>query len=274
MSTLSYHHNTPAPKKSNKVWIIVVIVLVVLCCLCAVVVVGGFGGYQFLRSSGTGIGDMFESNPSGQTSTGGDSDDQMQASTDIPAPSIQLPNLFGVELGDEMRCEPCGFSYKKVPGYTFNNDWEVLITMTAPGADEKIGPLILLAGGVPDEGFTQDGLIKAMKDTPLTYSNQKNIKVDGVSAVSLDASGTLEGVEIKVLVRWLPPNKCSRSQRSHRQINGRNCVPILKPFWILFPSLSLYPHRQKPWNPNTQCAQHKVKTPAVVRLILLKTKAK
>jgi nitrate reductase NapE component len=197
MSTLSYHHNTPAPKKSNKVWIIVVIVLVVLCCLCAVVVVGGFGGYQFLRSSGTGIGDMFESNPSGQTSTGGDSDDQMQASTDIPAPSIQLPNLFGVELGDEMRCEPCGFSYKKVPGYTFNNDWEVLITMTAPGADEKIGPLILLAGGVPDEGFTQDGLVKAMKDTPLTYSNQKSIKVDGVSAVSLDASGTLEGVEIK-----------------------------------------------------------------------------
>jgi hypothetical protein len=197
MGTISNPQNTPAPKKSNKVWIIVVIVLVVLCCLCVVVGVGGYAGFQLLKSSGTGFGEMFESNPSGQSSTGGDADDQMQVKTVIPQPLVELPSLFGVELGDEMRCEPCGFSYKKVPGYTFNNDWEVLITMTAPGADENIGPLILLAGGVPDEGFTQDGLIKAMKDTPLTYSNQKNVKVDGVSAVSLDASGTLEGVEVK-----------------------------------------------------------------------------
>ncbi len=197
MSTLSYQQNTPAPKKSNKVWIIVVIVLVVLCCLCVVVGVGGYGGYQFLQSSGTGFGEMFESNPSGQGSTGGDADDQLQVINRYSTAERRAAQPVRGGAGDEVRCERCGFSYKKVPGYTVNNDWEVLITMTAPGANEKIGPLILLAGGVPDEGFTQDGLIKAMKDTPLTYSNQKNIKVDGVSAVSLDASGTLEGVEIK-----------------------------------------------------------------------------
>lgn len=197
MSTLSYQQNTPAPKKSNKIWIIVVIVLVALCCLCVVVGVSGYAGFQLLQSSGTGFGEMFESNPSEQGSTGGDADDQMQASTAIPQPVIQLPSLFGVELGDEERCEPCGFSYKKVPGYTFINDWEVITTMTAPGADDRTGPVIILIGGAPSEGLTLDDLIKAMKDTELTYSNQKNIKVKGVSAVSLDASGMMEGVEVK-----------------------------------------------------------------------------
>ncbi len=198
MSTLSYQQNTPAPKKSNKVWIIVVIVLVVLCCLCVVVGVGGYAGFQLLQNSGTGFGEMFESNPSGSGEFNEPQEEMSPGSEVSPQePLIELPNLFGVEMGDEVRCEPCGFSYKKVPGYTFINDWEVITTMTAPGADDRTGPVIILIGGTPSEGLTLDDLIKAMKDTELTYSNQKNVKVKGVSAVSLDASGTLEGVEVK-----------------------------------------------------------------------------
>ncbi len=195
MSTLTNQQNTPAPKKSNKIWIIVVVVVIVLCCLCAAVAIGGFTSYKLIQGSNTGIGDMFGINPSESESTQGETSPGSEVSPQQPL--VQLPNLFGTELGDEVRCEPCGFSFKKVPGYEFENDWEVINTMTAPGADEKIGPIILLIGGVPNEGLTLDGLIKAMEDTPLTYSNQKNIKVNGVNAVSLDADGTIDGMAIK-----------------------------------------------------------------------------
>jgi hypothetical protein len=205
MSSLPTEQAAPAPKKSRKIWIIVVIALVILCCLCVVLIFAGFAGFKLFQGSSTGFGDMLGIIPPGsesiQEATTEPLNESTQSSPDLEktpqGPIVQIPNLFGVELGDVVRCEPCGFSFKKVPGYEYTKDWDVIITMLAPGADEKIGPIIMLIGGVPNEGLTLDGLMKAMKDTGLNYSNEKNIKVDGVSAVSFDAEDTIDGVAIK-----------------------------------------------------------------------------
>jgi hypothetical protein len=121
-------------------------------------------------------------------------------------PLIQLPNLTGVQLGDEFRDEGCGYSFRKVPIYGFDSTSGFGPEMAAPGADKEAGPQILIFCGVHPDPRTNDDLIKQLTEStsgtpeanPITYSNPTNVMMGGVNAVSLDIDGTTAaGIVVK-----------------------------------------------------------------------------
>jgi len=138
----------------------------------------------------------------------------------VQAPVIQLPNLTGVQLGDEFRDEHCGYSFRKIPGYAFDATTGFGPEMTAPGADIHTGPIIMVLCGVFDYPRTNDDLIAELtantsggtpEANPIIYSNQRNISVGGVNAVSLDtqaqdtASGGLVAVKGRNVFAMITP---------------------------------------------------------------------
>jgi hypothetical protein len=196
MNSYPVQQLAPEPKKSKKTWIIIVIVLLLLCCLCTILTIGGYYGYDYLQKNITSLGEQFGINPSAAESN---PQATSQSGNAPQQPLIQLPNPFGVKLGDEVRCGQCGFSYKKIPGYDYN-DWVNFQLMTAPGASETTGPIISLTGGPPSkEILTTDDLIKQLVpvEDGVTQSPPKNIKVGGVDAISIDIENTQDGIVIK-----------------------------------------------------------------------------
>ena len=125
----------------------------------------------------------------------------------VQPPVIQLPNLSGVQLGDEFRDEGNGCSFRKVPNYDFVQSYGAA-QMSAPGADRVVGPIIGVICGIRDKTkpATLDDMVKELRPdssstpeaNPLTYSNQQYIKVGGVNAVSFDIKGTTsDGIALK-----------------------------------------------------------------------------
>ena len=119
----------------------------------------------------------------------------------VQPPLIQLPNLTGVQLGDEFRDEVCGYSFRKIPAYTFDSTTGFGPEMSAPGADKEAGPQILILCGVRPNARTNDDLVKQITGSnsgtpeanPLTYSNLTDVMIGGMNAVSLDIDGTTSG---------------------------------------------------------------------------------
>ena len=143
-----------------------------------------------------------------------------QATSQSPAgqapfqpPVIQIPNLSGVKLGDEVRNEGCGYSFRKIPGYKYDQTPGWSEEMTAPGATSETGPIIFFMCGTRATASTNDDLVKGLTantsvTNPNTYSNQKNVKIGGVNAVSLDAAGNeIGGITAKgrVIVAMVTP---------------------------------------------------------------------
>lgn len=138
----------------------------------------------------------------------------------VQPPVIQLPNLTGVQLGDEVRDEACGYSFRKVPIYGFDQTTGFGPEMRAPGADPTAGPSILLLCSVRDEteAETLEDMVKELtpesSGTPdpnaMTYSNRQNIQLGGVNAVSFDTAGTTsEGIAWKgrIVVAMITPSR-------------------------------------------------------------------
>ncbi len=139
----------------------------------------------------------------------------------VQLPVIQLPNLSGVQLGDEFRDEHCGISFRKIPSWGFDATTGFGPEMTAPGADIHTGPIIMVLCGVFDYARTNDDLITKItantdasgtpEANPIIYSNQRNIRVGGVNAVSLDtraqdtASGGIVAVKGRYVVAMITP---------------------------------------------------------------------
>lgn len=135
----------------------------------------------------------------------------------VQPPLIQLPNLPGVQLGDEVRNERCGYTFRKIPDYKFVQD-ESTETMTAPGADSSTGPMIGFLCGTRNTASTNEDVIRELttaptlnatgtpEASPLTYSNQKSLEIGGVNALSVDvggtgdAGGTVKGREVVAMV--------------------------------------------------------------------------
>jgi len=115
-------------------------------------------------------------------------------------PVIQLPNPSGVQLGDEVRDEKCGYSFRKIPGYQYDQSIPGLDYMTAPGADQATGPSIFISCGKPATSNLDEWIKQATTNTsgtpeanPLTYSNQKNVIIGGVNGESMDIEGSGQG---------------------------------------------------------------------------------
>jgi hypothetical protein len=211
MDSLPIQQAAPAPKKSKKIWIIVIVVALILCCLCSALAAAGAAAYQYWQNGTVGFGEIFGTNSPPVNSIEEATTEPLGKSVPTSPepqktpqkPVIQLPNLLGVKLGEEVRCERCGFSFKKIPDYEYNN-YEIFQTMAAPGADHDAGPYISLIGGTNAKYQTIDEMVKSMKDngdSGTTMSNQKNIKVGGVNAVSFDYAGTINGIAVKG--RWV-----------------------------------------------------------------------
>ena len=209
MNTYLIQQPAPAPKKSNKTLIIVVIIVMFLCCLCTTLIIGGYYGYGYLQKNNIGIGDAFESNPTIPTEN---NSGEPAAPENAPEkPELQLPNLFGVALGDEVRCESCGFSFKKIPGYDYDDTWNIF-TMSVPGADVSTGPVVVLVGGLNSNGMTLDEfktLMASSEGDEITFTDQKNIRVGGVDGFSFNVETTEEGIAVKgrVVGALVTPNQ-------------------------------------------------------------------
>jgi hypothetical protein len=125
----------------------------------------------------------------------------------VQPPVLQIPNLSGVTLGDVVRDEGCGYTFRKIPGYTLSGTPGWGYTMTAPGAKSDTGPAIdIFCVGSISTARTNDDVIKMLEAdnsstpeaNPIIYSNQRNVTIGGVNAVSLDSTATTpDGIAVK-----------------------------------------------------------------------------
>jgi hypothetical protein len=101
-------------------------------------------------------------------------------------------------LGEEYRSEGGGFSIRKVKDYSFN-DVIGIVNMIAPGGNDKVGPGIMVLGGLTVKGTTNDELMEKINSEggALKVQKPKAIKVAGVTGSSGNIEGTYEGQEIK-----------------------------------------------------------------------------
>ena len=190
--------NTPGgtQKKSNT-WLIVVIILLVISCLCTLVALGCGAAYFLLQNNDrpdlNQILPMEELSPAPQENSTAPMEPQSSATNE---PLVEIPNLFGPELGDELRLEYCGFSFKPIVEYE-KTDWGCIQTMSVPGAGES-GPSVDLIGGPTEEKVADDFWTTSLNDMEgLTSMNESKIKVDGKTGVNYELQGTVDGVAVK-----------------------------------------------------------------------------
>lgn len=176
MNTLS----AQAPKKTNKIWIIV-IVLLILCCLCSLVCV--VIGYFYFQKDFSGIGEIFE----------------FELVSDI------------AKSGEEIRCEPGGYAFIMIPGYSYLPCWDsegvTYATSTMISTDESDrsdfvdgeGPQIIFDGLVPSSDLSFEKYVtngnKDMKSRfNATISGEPQVFVAGLMGVAFDYEYELAGV--------------------------------------------------------------------------------
>jgi hypothetical protein len=168
MNTLS----APAPKKTNKIWIIV-IVLLILCCLCSLV--GVVIGYFYFQKEYSGTGEIFE------------------LVSEIAKP------------GEEIRCEAGGYAFKMIPGYGYTPCWDSGVSVLT--SNELLettnyvigeGPQIMFDGFVPSSDLSFENYVKnGNKDMRLrlnaTISGEPQVSVAGLMGVAFDYDYELAG---------------------------------------------------------------------------------
>ncbi|HEX7555760.1 MAG TPA: hypothetical protein VF338_03975 [Leptolinea sp.] len=197
MSELPIQQTTPAPKKSNKIWIIVVVVLLIICCLCSLVIVGGGAGYYYLQNNNLRLEDVFGMNPPSEESSQESPADPLEESAPASPepekatqkPLIQLPNLSGVTLGDEVRFENCGYSFKKTPDFKYVLKGEGCSpAMVLSGSEEIYPPSILLSNTVGEGAQSlYDSQVKFVDENKdYTILSKNKTKIGGVDGNSWD----------------------------------------------------------------------------------------
>ncbi len=129
----------------------------------------------------------------------------------VQPPVLQLPNLTGVQLGVEVRNERCGYSFRRIPDYELDQTAGI-DTMTPPGATTYGGEGIVFICGTRNTASTNEDVLTELttastlnatgtsEASPLTYSNQRNVRIGGVNAISVDIGGTGKGREVVAMV--------------------------------------------------------------------------
>jgi flagellar basal body-associated protein FliL len=215
MSSTPVQPFVEAPKKSNKIWLIVIIVLLLVCCVC---VVGAGGAAVYFYQSGdlkiedalgVDVDDLLEENlpdvssepqeASPQTSTESDESGQEAPAEEAPAEEAPdlLSNLFSVELGEEVSYPQCGYSFQKIPDYKFDEygvkgeSCNPGMIMTEPDAEViDTDPSIMLFGEIGEDAqstFDQvQKMIEEIKNGEKGSTiSQETIKIDGKDAISI-----------------------------------------------------------------------------------------
>jgi hypothetical protein len=103
-----------------------------------------------------------------------------------------------VELGEEVRSEDGGYSFRTIPGYTTEEAFG-MTSMEAPDADPNTGPAIMLMGGLGEESMTAEEFFADFTselEEGVDISPARKIDVDGRPGVIADVSGAPEGEEI------------------------------------------------------------------------------
>jgi hypothetical protein len=195
MNELPIQDITPAPKKSNKIIIIVIVVFLVLCCLCSIVGLGaGYFAYQNIN-----LDEMFQSdnNPASvESNEEAPAAAQQETNPTSPKPGeptkkpgIQLPKPSGVTLGEEVRFEKCGYSFKKATDLDYVLKGEGCSpAMVTTGTDEIVPPSILVTCTVNDGAqAVYDSQVKYVEENK-DYSilSKNKAKVGGVEGIIWD----------------------------------------------------------------------------------------
>jgi hypothetical protein len=178
MNSVPVQQVAPAPKKTNKIWIIVV-VLLILCCLCSLV--GVVVSYFYFQKEYSGIGEIFD-----------------------PLVSEKA------KPGEEIRCEAGGYAFKMIPGYGHIPCWgsgdvtSGVSTLTSndlldtPNYVDGEGPQILFGGLVPSSDLSFEKYVtNGNKDMKLrlnaTISGEPQVSVAGLMGVAFDYDYELAG---------------------------------------------------------------------------------
>ncbi len=124
--------------------------------------------------------------------------------TPVPPTNTPLPptNTPAVAMDPEQRSAEGGFAYRPPKGYEVM-PFGAMVYISAPGADDTTGPLMIIAGGADAGGLVGEGatvqdimeaITQEMAGSDITASEPKPIVVAGVPAMNIDISGTEDGV--------------------------------------------------------------------------------
>lgn len=181
MISLPVQHVAPAPKKTNKIWIIVIVSLI-LCCLCSLI--GGVAGYFYLQNNLAGIGEIFN-------------------------PLVQPSQSNEAISGEEIRCEIGGFAFKTIPNYEILDRSEYIDTVQLESNDIDwgssnyvigAGPEIILSGWAltsdsdPSfENFVNRGNDDMRRNYKAAVSGESQVSVAGLMGIAYDYDYDLPG---------------------------------------------------------------------------------
>jgi hypothetical protein len=192
-----------------------VAILLVLCCLCSII--GGVAGYFYFQNNNAGIDEIFGNNPPSTESNQEEPTNPVEESAQTspePAkatqePPIQLPDLSGVKLGDEVRIEKCGFSFKKVPDFKYSGD-DCSQIMIMPGTEEIQPPTIQLSSTVNNGQTEYDYAVKNFEENKDgTTISQNKIKIDGVDGKSWEVEQKIgdKTYRLRTILILVTPNQ-------------------------------------------------------------------
>ncbi|MBN1265464.1 MAG: hypothetical protein JXA25_08225, partial [Anaerolineales bacterium] len=131
----------------------------------------------------------------------GRSEGQEEASGQAEKPGAveAAPPSRDERLGETYESLEGGYSFQQVIGYELVEFFGV-VSMAPSDADQISGPMISLIGGLNEETKDAEQLLEDLETglpEGLEISRSKKIKVDGIEGLSVEFSGTNEGIEVE-----------------------------------------------------------------------------
>jgi hypothetical protein len=103
-------------------------------------------------------------------------------------------------LGEEMRSDMGGFTYRAVPGFV-QEEFFGVVSLMAPDADPENGPMLLLVGGTREERLTPEEIYQQLSDQgEFELSATSPVTVGGKQGIQFDMIRDVEGVRQKARV--------------------------------------------------------------------------
>ncbi len=104
-----------------------------------------------------------------------------------------IPVSISLELGVAQDIPDGGFSFQPIPGFEMTS-FGGMVSMSAPGADADLGPVMQLMGWNNERDTTNEDLYEQLKrDTPMRISPAESITINGIAGLAADISGDNNG---------------------------------------------------------------------------------